>query len=193
MGKVYHLACRMNNTTTESVLSLIISSLGWILLVAASAVFFLVGQPHYYKLGYVQGDHDRFASDLARVQQRFNIPTETTLDTLLGHIKEVKASSLIIETDAQPTNPLLDPYPTVREVTINSATIIRARRAKTQAEVEQDRLAKKADALPFVESAFSFDQLAVGDEILVIATTQDISYAETLTAKELYKNTTPNP
>lgn len=177
------------NNSSESIASLVVSSLGWIILVVAALVFFLFGQPYYYKKGYEQGAADRHAYDMQRVQQRYNLPNDGALDAVSGRIKEIRGNVMVVETAEQPINPLLDPYPVVREITVTEQTVVKARRLKTEAELARD--ANDPEALPFVESDATIAALAVGDEVMVTSADESISYAQSFIAKEVFKNATP--
>ena len=180
----------MNN---ESLLSLLISSLGWILLVVASALFFAVGQPYYLKQGYAQGLKDQLATDSAKVVSRLNLPNDQQLSMLTGSIKDLSSDSFTMQSNEQPVNPLTDPYPSSRQVTFDAATVVKDRRVKTQAEINQDLANHVPNPLPFVETDASLTDLKAGEQVLITADSANIGYMTTIHAKEIYINVTPAP
>jgi len=180
----------MNNSNSDSLLSIFLSSLGWVLLVAMSAFFFLVAKPQYYQ----QGAQDQHQLDVEVIDKAFEISGDV-VDAIPASIVRILDGSLTVESNLIPGNPLRPLFPAMRGVTLTESTQFLERSGKTaeefQAEVEASTEGG-ADVLPYTEVVGSIENIAEGDLILIVPEeTENIGYLETMTAYQIIKDVTP--
>lgn len=163
--------------------SLLLSSLGWILLVVISGFFLLFLKPQSYR----QGLDDQYQTDLNRIDAVIGVD-ETAVDGVSGQVQRVVGDKIILNSQLQPQNPLRAAYPATREVVILDATKVTLRTLISEEEYSQ-RLAQASNqegVLPFDETPGTIEDIVNGASILVIpASLENLVYAEQIPAAEI--------
>lgn len=181
----------MNNSSSDSLLSILLSSLGWIFLVVISAFFFLFAKPQYYQ----QGAKDQHQVDIETVDSALNIVD--VVDAIPAVVRRKLDGKLVVESTLRPANPLRALFPRVRDVILTESTQYLDRTAKTQEQYTAEVAAAGGDPqgiAPFIETAGSLDNINEGDEILIVPTeVENVAYLQTMTAHQIIRNITPQP
>lgn len=179
----------MNNQSSDSILSILLSSLGWVFLVAISAFFFLFAKPQYYQ----EGAKDQHQVDIEAVDSALNIIDD--VNAIPGVVQRKLDGKLVIESTLRPANPLRPLFPQIRDVILTQSTQYLEREVKTQEQLAADIAAAGSDSqsvVPFIENPGSLDNINEGDEILIVPTeVENVSYLQTMTAHQIIKNITP--
>lgn len=176
----------MNNQSSESLLSILLSSLGWVFLVAISAFFFLFAKPQYYQ----EGAKDQHQVDIETVDSAMNIIDE--VNAIPAIVQRKLDGKLIVESSLRPANPLRALFPQIREVILTESTQYLERAIKIEGQFAAD--GDSQSAAPFVETTGSLESISEGDEILIVPTeVENIVYLQTMTAHQIIINVTPQP
>ncbi len=181
----------------SSVLSLMLSSLGWILLVVMTAVFFFFGQNYYYQMGLADGKAFQLQEDIAKVDQQLGGAISTGPQTqVTATVKAINGNTLQVNAINQSPNPLgAANFIEERTILITGDTQIVLQVPKDPQvyaqEIEaarQDNTSGQIIALqPFTEEIVSLDKIQLESTIVVQGVNQeDLSKMSEITASLVY-------
>jgi len=181
----------------SSVLSLMLSSLGWILLVIMTAVFFFFGQNYYYQRGVEDGRAVQLQEDIAKVDQQLGGAITSGPSTQISAIvKEIEGNRIRVNAINQTPNPLgSSDFVEERTIVITSETQVVRQIPKDPEVYAQEIDVARANSQegevvtlqPFTEEVVSVDALEVEQTIVVQAQSQeDLSAMTEITAGLIY-------
>lgn len=177
--------------TGQTKLAMTISTLGWILLVVAVGLFFLVGKPHYYE----QGANDQREVDIVLVDQFLN-GTVGALTPFSGEILEISDAEIIIQAENVTPNPLVQEEDQQRVIfTIDSDTVYTLQgymdpveyQALVEEALSQSDQENFVPPEPYIELPQTVEDLAVGDYVTIEPRSDAVRTDETIRAKAVRK------
>lgn len=149
-------------------------------------------------LGYIwgmTGTASSYSSKIAAVNKLFPVPTQTM--AVSGRVKEVSASSIVLEGVSVSSNPFAGDFPTTRTATITSETKIVKSEQKDPTTMQAEFAAfqkamqnNKAGAPlatppnPFSQKVIQLSDIKVGD-IVTVTAANDILSASSFTATQV--------
>lgn len=169
---------------SNSPLSLLVSSLGWMLLIAVIGGFLWYGRPYYYQ----QGLQDQYDYDVAFLDDYYGITGEGSEEApLQGYLVDIEGDQLIFDVENVFDNPL-KPQGEVQTVLLTDQTSFVVAYQKTKAEYDQyieehKEEVEQSGLVPlYKEEPGTIEDLVIDGRISILVPPGEDKNAETITA-----------